>query len=114
MKCELSVDTCEFMNERIDVLGFVIDENGLHDARSRVKAIYEAPQRNDSKQVTLILGIINIYARILQNRSEKLRPLLECVESEKFTCTKERGKALCWVRNEYHRKCLGHTPRTYN
>lgn len=35
---------CELFKEKLEILGFVIDKDGLHKAKSKVKAILEAPK----------------------------------------------------------------------
>ena len=52
---------CDFMKERIEVLGYVIDTNSLHKAKSKVKAMIEAPRPTDSKQLASFLGLVNFY-----------------------------------------------------
>ncbi|XP_076301711.1 uncharacterized protein LOC143219720 [Lasioglossum baleicum] len=41
---------------RIELLGFVIDKNGLHKSKSKVKAIVEAPTPENTKQLLSFLG----------------------------------------------------------
>lgn len=96
----LNKDKCDFMKNRIEVLGYVIDKHGLHKAKSKVIAMYEAPQPKDAKQLSSFLGLINFYARFLENRSDKLKPLFDCARKDKFEWTKECDEAFWWVKNE--------------
>ena len=66
------------MRERIEILGYVISKDGLHKAKSKVRAVYEAPRPEDTKQLVSLLGLINFYARFIENRSDRLRPLFDC------------------------------------
>ncbi|XP_046750597.1 uncharacterized protein K02A2.6-like [Diprion similis] len=84
---------CDFMKERIKVLGSVIDAAGLHKARSKVKAMVEAPRPTNSKQLASFLGLINFYARFLMDRSEKLKLLFDGARRKKFVWTKECEEA---------------------
>ena len=54
----LNKKKCEFLKEKIKVLGYVIDANGLHKAESKVKAMLEAPRPTNSKQLASFLGLI--------------------------------------------------------
>ena len=45
----LNKNKCEFMKEKIEVLGFVITKDGLHKTKSKVKAMYEAPCPENTK-----------------------------------------------------------------
>ena len=91
---------CEILKEKIEVLGFVISKDGLHKSASKVRVMYEAPRPIDTKQLTSFLGLVNFYARFLENRSDRLRPLFECANAEKLIWTKECEEAFRWVKNE--------------
>ena len=85
---------------KIEVLGFVIDREGLHKSKAKVKAMYEAPRPRDSKMLAAFFGLVNFYARFLEHRAEKLKPLFDCASKEKFEWTRECEEAFCWVKNE--------------
>ncbi|XP_048514943.1 uncharacterized protein K02A2.6-like [Athalia rosae] len=74
-------DKCDFMKEQIEVLGLVIDAKGLHKSKSKIEAMWKAPRPSNSKQLLSFLGLINFYERFLCNRSEKLKPLFDCVRN---------------------------------
>ncbi|CAB0039248.1 unnamed protein product [Trichogramma brassicae] len=95
----LNKDKCDFMKDRIEILGYGIDKHGLHKATSKVITMYEAPQPKDTKQLSSFLGLINFYARFLKNRSDKLKPLFDCARRDKFEWTKECDEAFWWVKN---------------
>ncbi|XP_046737564.1 uncharacterized protein K02A2.6-like [Diprion similis] len=99
-RLRLNRGKCDFMKERIEVLGYVIDAAGLHKARSKVKAMVEAPRPTNSKQLASFLGLINFYARFLMDRSEKLKPLFDGAHRRNFVWTKECDEAFCWVKKE--------------
>ncbi|XP_029166207.1 uncharacterized protein K02A2.6-like [Nylanderia fulva] len=40
---KINIDKCDFFKDRLDILGFVIDKNGLHKAETKVKAMIHAP-----------------------------------------------------------------------
>ena len=96
----LSKHICEFMKNRIEVLGFVIDKHGLHKSKNKVKAIYEAPRPENSKQLASFLGLIQFYERFLKNKSDKLKPLFDCANNKEFVWTRKCEEAFCWVKNE--------------
>lgn len=82
------------------MLGFVIDKDGLHKSKTKVKAMYEAPRPTNSKQLSSFLGLINFYERFLKNKAHKLKALFECANAKEFIWTKECEEAFCWVKNE--------------
>lgn len=106
---KLNKEKCDFMKQRIEVLGFVTNANGLHKAKLKIKAMVEAPKRTNSKQLASFLGLVKFYARFLEKRSEKLKPLFDCAHKKNFEWTKGCEEAFCWVKNELcSPRVLGH------
>ncbi len=66
---------CRIMKKRLEVLGFVIDKEGLHKAKSEINAMINAPQPINSNELSSFLGLTNFYARFLENTSGNLKPL---------------------------------------
>lgn len=97
---KVNINKCDFFKERLDILGFVIDENGLHKSKTKVKAMIEAPNPTNRKQLDAFLGLITYYARFLPNRAEKLKPLYECAKVDNFKWTEECENAFQRVKNE--------------
>ncbi|XP_014207663.1 uncharacterized protein K02A2.6-like [Copidosoma floridanum] len=97
---KLNRNKCDIMKERIETLGFVIDKDGLHKAKTKVQAMIEASRPENIKQLESFLGLINFYNRFFKNRSENLRPLYECANNSKFKWTEECEKAFKWVKAE--------------
>lgn len=96
----LNKDKSEFMKDRIEVLGFVINKNGLHKAKSKVRAMVEAPKPTNTKEVASFLGLVNFYARFLKDRACKLQPLYDCANSKTFEWNEACEKAFGWVKQE--------------
>lgn len=59
------------MQEKLEMLGFVIDKEGLHKSKSKVDAMVNAPEPKNIKELESFLGLVTFYARFLENRSEK-------------------------------------------
>ena len=78
----LNSKKCDFMKDRIEVLGFVIDKDGLYKSKAKVKAMYEAPRPKDSKQLDSFLGLVQFYERFLKNGADKLKPLFDCANKK--------------------------------
>ena len=60
---------CSFMLSKVEYLGHMIDENGLHPTEEKVKAIKEAPSPKNVTELRAFLGIINYYGKFLPNLS---------------------------------------------
>ncbi|XP_029162078.1 uncharacterized protein K02A2.6-like [Nylanderia fulva] len=97
---KVNIKKCDFFKEKLDILGFVIDRNGLHKSITKVKAMSEAPKPQNLKQLQSFIGLVTYYARFLPDRAEMLKPLYECVKGSKFEWTKSCDKAFEWVKTE--------------
>ncbi len=63
------------MMTKIEYLGHVIDEHGLHPTEDKVKAIQEAPTPKNISELRSFIGILNYYGKFISNFSSKLAPL---------------------------------------
>lgn len=59
-----------------------------------------APQPMNAKKLASFLGLINFYARFLENWSEKLKPLYDLANQQEFVWNAECEDAFNWVKNE--------------
>ncbi|XP_029163713.1 uncharacterized protein K02A2.6-like [Nylanderia fulva] len=96
----VNINKCDFFKEKLDLLGFVINKEGLHKSETKVKAMTNAPVPRNKKQLESFIGLITYYARFLPNRAEKLQPLYKCAKAETFKWTVECQKAVDWVKME--------------
>lgn len=100
--CNLRVNVakCDFFKEKLEMLGFVIDKNGLHKSESKIKAIVQAPEPQNAKQLSSFLGLVTYYARFLPNRAEKIKALYDCEKNAKFEWTNKCKGAFEWIKKE--------------
>ena len=73
---------CKFMADSVEYLGFVIDRNGRHISRDKVKAVLEMPRPQDISQLRSFLGMINHYAKFIPNLSTRLDPFHKLLQKE--------------------------------
>ena len=74
---KLNKAKCEFMKDRIEVLRFVIDKDGLHKSRSKVEAMVKAPRPTTIQELESFLRLVNFYATFLEKQSDHLKPLYD-------------------------------------
>lgn len=97
---KVTIQKCDFFKDQINVLGYVIDKNGLHKSKDKVRAMVEAPRPTNFKQLRSFLGLITYYTRFLPGRAEKLQALYDCEKRDEFQWTNECEKAFRWVKSE--------------
>ena len=66
---------CVFLLPKVEYLGHITDESGLHPTEEKVKAIQEAPAPRNLAELRSFLSIINYYSHFLPNLSQQLAPL---------------------------------------
>ena len=88
------------MQKKLDVLGYVIDKDGLHKSKTKIDAMINAPQLINTKELASFLELINFYAHFLKNRSENLKHLHNLAREKEFIWNNKCEKAFQWVKNE--------------
>jgi len=59
----VNTEKCTWETESLEVLGFLLDKNGVRPVPSRVQAIKEAPAPKNLKELQQLLGLISFYSR---------------------------------------------------
>lgn len=101
-KCGLKANFSKFkfMVNKVKVLGYVIDKNGLHLAFSKMQAMENAPAPRNMKKLESFLGLINFYAQFLEDRASKLKPLYDQLSNKEFVLNSRCQNAYKWVKAE--------------
>jgi hypothetical protein len=75
MGMTLKLSKCNFLQDRVKYLGFIIDKNGLRPDPTKLEAISDAPRPEDVSQLKSFLGMLNYYGKFMSNLSTLLHPL---------------------------------------
>ena len=73
---------CVFMRPSVTYLGHVIDADGLHPLKERVRAIKEAPTPRSVPELKSHLGMLSYYSKFLPNLSSTLHPLYDLLKKD--------------------------------
>ena len=73
---------CEFLKDRVEYLGHIIDKDGLHPVPEKVRAITDAPAPSNVSELRSYLGMLQYYARFLPNLSSELSPLHDLLKDK--------------------------------
>ena len=73
---------CVFAASSIEYLGHVIDAEGLHPSKEKVRAIKDAPEPQSVSQLKSFLGLLNYYSKFLPNLSVTLYPLYRLLHKD--------------------------------
>ena len=77
---KLNKAKCAFLLPKVEYLGHIINEQGLHLTHDKVKAIQEASRPHNVVELRSFLGIINYYGKFLPNLSTRLAPLYQLLK----------------------------------
>ncbi len=85
---------CSFLKPRIEYLGHIIDQQGLHPTDEKIASLKEAPTPKNVTRLRSFLGIINYYSKFLPNLSTRLRPLYNLLlKNKRWIWTPEHDTA---------------------
>ena len=76
----LNRQKCEFFKDKIDFLGHIIDEHGLHKSPDKIEAVLKCAIPESVSQLRSFLGLVNYYHKFLPNLSSVISPLRRLLE----------------------------------
>ena len=72
----LQKSKCEFLKDRVEYLGHIIDKDGLHPVLEKVRA------PSNVSELRFYLGMLQYYARFLPSLSSELSPLHDLLKDK--------------------------------
>ena len=78
----LKREKCIFASPFVEYLGHIIDKDGLHPSKEKVRAIKEAPVPRNVTELKSFLGLLNYYSKFLPRLSTVLSPLYQLLRKE--------------------------------
>ncbi|XP_073529630.1 uncharacterized protein [Phyllobates terribilis] len=94
----IKLEKCEFHQEEIQFLGYVISPQGLRMDAKKMQAITEWPIPKNVKEVQHFLGFANFYRCFVKNFSEIVAPITQLTKKgAKFIWTPQaQGAFFCF------------------
>ncbi|KAK9679075.1 Reverse transcriptase (RNA-dependent DNA polymerase) [Popillia japonica] len=72
---KLQLSKCTLCQNKVEYLGFIIDERGVHTAPDKINAIVNCKVPNNITELRAFLGLVNYYSKFIPNVATKLNPL---------------------------------------
>ena len=91
---------CEFYVDSLQVLGHMIDKDGVHPLPSKVDSIVNAPVPESKDQVKSFLGLAGYYAKFISNFASKVIPIRQVQGSSPFQWTNSADTAFKQIKEE--------------
>ena len=89
-----------FMKPSVEYLGYRVDMHGLHAIEKKVEAIKNAPAPENKQQLRSFLGMVNYYAKFVNQYSTVVYPLNELLRHNvKWKWTKKENDAFCALKD---------------
>lgn len=95
----ISRDKISLPLKRIQVLGHIIDEDGIHINYNRISCIKDWPQPTTKKELQRFLGFVNWYRRHVKNFSLISAPLTDLLKGKKYVWNKLAEFAFNNIKN---------------
>ncbi|MFM7856174.1 MAG: reverse transcriptase/ribonuclease H family protein, partial [Flammeovirgaceae bacterium] len=74
---------CHLWQKKVNFLGHVVDENGLHVMPDKVDAVVEWPQPRNGREVYSFMGLAGYYRRFVNKFAHTAAPLYELTKKDK-------------------------------
>ena len=97
---KLKLSKCFFFTEKVQYLGHVFNNTGVHPNPDKIRAILDAPAPKNVKQLQAFLGLCNFYKRFIPNFSDVMNPLYSLLKKNvKFDWQNAQQNSFDTVKN---------------
>jgi len=76
----VKLSKCRFMKNTVEYLGLQVDAEGLHASSNKIKAVLDAPQPRNVKELRSFLGMMNYYRKFIPKLAMILKPLTSLLQ----------------------------------
>lgn len=98
---KLQLSKCTLCQNKVEYLGFIIDERGVHTAPDKINAIVNCKVPNNITELRAFLGLVNYYSKFIPNVATKLNPLYSLLKkNNKFKWSVEQQAAFELIKKE--------------
>lgn len=88
------MDKCAFFYKQIQILGHIVDSEGIKVDPSKIDAALKWPRPRTNKDIQAFMGLVNYFGEHLPGLAAVARPLNEQRNNKKFRSSKDWSPAL--------------------
>ena len=81
---KINKNKCLFKVPSVEYLGFIIDGNGIHKTKEKIKAVMETKTQTDVKELQSFLGLVTFYGRFIRDLATIAHPLYHLLNKVKI------------------------------
>ncbi|KAL8596528.1 hypothetical protein ACOMHN_041590 [Nucella lapillus] len=97
----LNPDKCNFGMNRLEFMGFVLNQEGISPAPSKVQDVQNARRPETAAEVRSFLGLVNFNAKFIRNLASKAEPLRRLTKKNTpFQWGKEQEQAFATLKED--------------
>jgi hypothetical protein len=75
-------EKCSFLKESVQYLGHIVSKEGLKPTSEKIKALQEMKAPSDVRELRVLLGLVNYYARFIPNQANLLSPWYKLLQKK--------------------------------
>ena len=79
---QLNGSKCQFFVKRVKYMGHILSAEGISPIQDKLEAIRRASRPTEVPEVRTFLGMINYYAKFVENLSSKMHPLFALLKKD--------------------------------
>lgn len=104
---KLSLNKCEFFQNSVSYLGYIVNQFGITLEKDRLDEIKSFPKPCNVKKLQSFLGLLNYYKRFIPNISEICIPLFDLLKKNtKFKWLESHEEAFTRIRSQFYNNLL--------
>lgn len=88
----LKLSKCEFGVRRAEILGHMVDENGLRPSDKHVESIRALTEPQSGDELMRFLGLVNYFAGFIDHYAESAAPLYDVLKGTGFSKKRRHGQ----------------------
>lgn len=89
---KIQLDKCEFLQDNVEFLGFIISKGGIKPNPKKIQAITNFPIPKTIKDLRSFLGMAGFYRRFIQDYAKLAKPLTSLLRGEDGHVSKHISK----------------------
>ncbi|XP_017884413.1 uncharacterized protein K02A2.6-like [Ceratina calcarata] len=99
---KINKEECEFLQDKVEFWGYVINKHGLHESKRKIEPIENIPRPQNVNEVRSFIEFVSYYSHFIPDVSNLLQPLHKLLQNGiKFKWSEECDESFLRIKNEF-------------